>query len=164
MRMQGAGSHLHINKRILSQPRSLPAKQLLDHDDTVVGLCPQRPNAVVRSFLTRVSTRTPLCFLSSPGQVILVSPKLGIVSNLVHNKNDEAAHHVPTFARQVLTKTSWRIFPLSNLSNYRVNTMVQLIYRSNRVRLFCYKQSTCALTSISVMKIRCRCCLMYKIN
>ena len=41
--------------------------------------------------------------------------KLGIVSNLAQNKIDEAAHHVPTFARQVLTKTSWRIFPLSQL-------------------------------------------------
>ena len=48
MRTQGACSHLHIEKRILSQPQSLPAKQLLDHGDTGVGLCLQGPNAVVR--------------------------------------------------------------------------------------------------------------------
>ena len=131
----------------------------------------------VRRLLTRVPTRTFLCILSSPGQVMLVNLKLGIESNLVHNKIDKASHHANnsqkkflclcsqdgmTFARQVLTKPSWRLFPLSNLSNHRVNTMVQVNYRSNRVRLLCCNQSTCALTSISVIRIPCRRCLMCK--
>jgi len=40
--------HLHPEKQILSQPQSLPAKQLLDHGNAGVGLCPQLPNAAVR--------------------------------------------------------------------------------------------------------------------